>query len=125
MQEQLTTETIECRPIDKEKIVERFSKKEEPIEIVIPIAIINCHGENYWITEDFVGCLVKEDVPIETMNKFSKDSLVSGLIKIPITQIDNFLSEKTTLSKFTKSRRRYNSRIINNEEQWIRKLNEQ
>jgi hypothetical protein len=82
------------------------------------------------LDEEFIGSDVKKEVILRLYKKtkqansgFSIECISNKQITLTLSELELYLLPKTTLAEFTKERRGYNSRIINNESLWMEHFN--
>ncbi len=132
-----TPETIRVRPIDKAKLDKNINDFMQSKTGKANIAY-RTSGYNAIIREpklciiddEFIGHDISDKVTwyvyeTETMPDGRKigNCLPTHEVTITLPEMEQFLQTETTLAEFTKERRGYNSRIRQNEADWMRFFN--
>jgi hypothetical protein len=135
-----TAENVKCQPIDKVKLdkdINELLHKQLNTESNITYsshrkeAIIR-EPKLSIIDEEFIGVCLDENEKI-TFNIFTETRIDETRrsfgcfpeyeIKLTLNELADYLLPETTLAEFTKERRKYNNRIINNESEWMEVFN--
>ena len=132
-----TPETIKVRPIDKAKLdkaIDDFMRSKEGKPNITYAtggyhAIIN-QPKQCLIDDEFVGHDIADKIiwyvyETETTADGRKmhDCLPTHEVTMTLAEMESYLKPGITLAEFTKERRGYNSRIRNNEADWLRYFN--
>ncbi len=135
--ERYTTETIKVRPVDQEKLDKMIN---EFMHTKYPDPNTIYHTSSYTalikspksclIDDEFVGHEITNEI---TWYVYKTETLANGgkrgfymptdEVTMSLAEMEQYLLPETTLAEFTQGRRGYNSRVRQNEADWIRYFN--